>query len=242
MHETNLAIYVKALQKHTSDTSQKLKWVLKDTGISQHKLHKAILSSLKGHPDKRNMVYSSPKLSINRSWWRSHHVNEHRSILRHLKETMKAIAVYTVWLISFYRRPVHCHRLFKDPSPPHGNNHGDAGGLSWCNFEDSLASLRDEHLLGKKNGLSPCLPPMLCPQWSLTRHTHRLKRPHSSSVTIHGRHFLTIKSLRKVPFMSLSVLPCVLPSRDPKVGYSEFGSIWIPVPSAASEEGSSPPS
>lgn len=142
-------------------------------------------------------------------------------------------AIYTIWLVSFYRRPTHCHRLSKNSGPPHGNNDDDAGGLHWCNFENSLASLKDEHLLGK-NGLSPCLPPMLCLQWSVTRRTHHLKRPHSSSVTIHRRHFLTIKSLRKVPFMSLSEHPCILPSRDPKVGYSEFSSIWIHIPSAAS--------
>ncbi|GAA6075988.1 uncharacterized [Tachysurus ichikawai] len=45
---------------------------------------------------------------------------------------------------------MHCHMLSKDSGPPHGNNNGDAGGLRWCNFEDSLASLKDEHLLGKK--------------------------------------------------------------------------------------------
>lgn len=59
--------------------------------------------------------------------------------------------------------------------------------------------------------------PLLSPQWLLTRHTSHLESPHSDSVTIHGHHFLKDKCLQKVPFILLSELHCLLPSRDPEV-------------------------
>lgn len=59
--------------------------------------------------------------------------------------------------------------------------------------------------------------PLLPPQCLLTRRTSHLESTHSDSVTIHGHHFLKDKCLQKVPFILLSELHCLLPSRDPEV-------------------------
>ncbi len=61
------------------------------------------------------------------------------------------------------------------------------------------------------------LYPLLSPQCLLTRRTSHLESPHSDCVTIHGHHFLKDKCLQMVPFILLSELHCLLPSRDPKV-------------------------
>ncbi len=153
------------------------------------------------------------------SWWMFRHDKEHPSIFGHLMREYgtHCITQTTVWFASSSRRPTCFHGIPRVHWSPQGNADdyitlevADSTSLKSCLPSWRMSSSWEKWSV-------TLLYPLLSPQCLLTRRTSHLESPHSDCVTIHGHHFLKDKCLQKVPFILLSELHCLLPSRDPKV-------------------------
>lgn len=163
--------------------------------------------------NKRKKEHSSPNRTMKGSWWIFCQDNEHPSILGLPKRAWNAPHYAKCDLISLTL--LETHVLSKNPQGP--LNAPGGTGMITLEVSDSRSCHPEGWVPpGKKRAVTPLYPPS-SPQWTLTRRTSHLKSLHSNFVTIHGHHFLNDKCPQKVPFILLSELLCLLPSRDPEV-------------------------